>query len=245
MQTANDALQTLERLYETVERYMPLMYKSTPEGKELAQAIPVLYGEVEGYYRRIAGDQKVDVIDGMHRSTFNNFFEAGFLSGRGFHSTQGKTELMKVLGRARAEASTAHVSSEPATEAVWSLLHTKVQVEARSRFDNTEYADAVFAAMRALNNEVKGIVKSRAGRDLDGVDLMHTAFSPKNPIIVLADLSSDTGRDMQQGYMEMFAGAMSAVRNPKAHESVVLTPERAIHLLFVASTLWHTLDARI
>jgi uncharacterized protein (TIGR02391 family) len=87
--------------------------------------------------------------------------------------------------------------------------------------------------------------ESLAGRDLDGVDLMHTAFSPKNPIIVLADLSSDTGRDMQQGYMEMFAGAMSAVRNPKAHESVVLTPERAIHLLFVASTLWHTLDARI
>jgi uncharacterized protein (TIGR02391 family) len=213
MQTANEALPTLERLYDTVERSMPLMHKSTPEGKELSRTIPILYGEIEEYYRRVVGDQKVEIKDGMLRTAFNNLFEAGFLSGRSFHSTAGKRELMKVLGRARGEASKTQVVT-PDSDTVWHLLHPRVQTEASSRFQNTEYADVVFAAVRALNNEVKGIVRSRTGRDLDGVDLMRTAFSPKSPIIVLADLSTDTGRDMQQGYMEMFAGTMAAVRNP-------------------------------
>ena len=99
--------------------------------------------------------------------------------------------------------------------------------------------------MKALNNEVKSIVRSRSGQEMDGATLMHAAFSLKNPIIVLADLSTQTGKDQQQGYMELFAGAMSAVRNPKAHDNVTIAPERAIHFLFLASMLWTTLDARL
>ena len=98
---------------------------------------------------------------------------------------------------------------------------------------------------KALNNEVKTIVRARGANDMDGATLMHAAFSPKNPIIVLADLTSPSGKDMQQGYMELFAGAISAVRNPKAHDNVVISPDRALHFLFLASMLWTTLDDRV
>jgi len=130
-------------------------------------------------------------------------------------------------------------------DAVWRLIHPKVRQVAQQRFKDGHNADAVEAALKALNNEVKAIFRSRGGSDLDGPNLMHTAFSPNNPKIVLADLGSQSGKDMQQGYMELFAGAMSAVRNPKAHDNVTITPERALHFLFLASMLWTTLDNRV
>ena len=73
---------------------------------------------------------------------------------------------------------------------------------------------------------------------------MHTAFSPNSPIIVLDDLSTSTGKDIQQGYMELYAGAMSGIRNPKAHGNILIDEKRAIHLLFVASLLFYKLDER-
>lgn len=135
-------------------------------------------------------------------------------------------------------------SATHAIDAVWQLIHPRVTQVAKQLFDDGHYANAVEAALKALNNEVKAIFRSRGGPELDGSTLMHTAFSPNNPKIVLADLGSQSGRDMQQGYMELFAGAMSAVRNPKAHDNVSISPERSLHFLFLASMLWTTLDDR-
>jgi uncharacterized protein (TIGR02391 family) len=119
-----------------------------------------------------------------------------------------------------------------------------VQVVAQQRFRAGHYADAVEATLKELATTVRNLVLQRGGAEMDGTSLMQTAFSPKNPIIVLADLSTQSGKDMQRGYMELFAGAMSAIRNPKAHGNISITPERALHLLFLASTLWYTLDER-
>jgi uncharacterized protein (TIGR02391 family) len=165
---------------------------------------------------------------------------------------QGKTETLTMLGslvdrlKERREDFQGDTSSASTTAiaAAWTLLHPKVRSIAQDRFLAGHYADAVEAAMKELTNSVKAIVRQRGGDDLDGVPLMQTAFSAKNPLIVLADLSTATGKDMQRGYMDLFSGAVAAVRNPKAHANVSITPERAIHLLFLASTLWFTLDER-
>jgi uncharacterized protein (TIGR02391 family) len=136
-------------------------------------------------------------------------------------------------------------SREASVASAWHLLHPRVVEIARERFAASHYADAVEASLKALNNEVRTLARARGAPDMDGARLMHAAFSPKAPIIVLADLGTESGRDMQQGYMEMFAGVMSAIRNPKAHDNVTISPERALHLLFVVSTLWFTLDSRL
>lgn len=242
-----DALPVLEHLKELLDRYNPVKYESTDKVLALAQEIPQTYGAIEELYKHYAGSQRVVVDDGPHTNAFSNYFEAGYLSGRTFHSHEGYQELLRVIGRVRAEVARTdeQVGGGPDPKAVWSLLHPKVQEVAVERFDTGQYADAVEATLKALNNAVRAITKARGASEMDGTQLMHSAFSPKNPIIVLGDLSTQSGRDTQQGFMEMFAGAMSAIRNPKSHDNVVISPERAIHLLFVASTLWYTLDARL
>ena len=42
--------------------------------------------------------------------------------------------------------------------------------------------------------------------------------------------------------MKMFSGAMTGIRNPKAHDNVLIDDLRALHLLFVASLFCFKLD---
>ena len=46
----------------------------------------------------------------------------------------------------------------------------------------------------------------------------------------------------QLGYMEIFAGTMTGIRNPKAHSNIVIDEERGTHLLYLASLLMYKLD---
>jgi len=89
---------------------------------------------------------------------------------------------------------------------------------------------------------VKEIVKNKTGEERDGADLMYKAFSVDNPLIVIDDLSTTSGKDIQDGYMHIFAGAMRGIRNPKAHDNIIIPPERAIHFIFLASLLMEKLD---
>ncbi len=125
---------------------------------------------------------------------------------------------------------------------IWSLLHRNVVTHCKTRFNDGYYADSVEAALKEINTTVKEVVKKATGQELDGASLMTRAFSINAPIIVLGDLSTETGRNIQQGYMQIFAGAMTGFRNPKAHGNLIISKERAIHFLFLASLLFHKLD---
>lgn len=138
----------------------------------------------------------------------------------------------------------AEVPITAADDSFWSLLHQRVVKTAKARFEAGQYADSVEAALKELNSVVKALVKKATGKELDGADLMHQALSPKNPIIILDDLGTESGRNQQTGYMEIFAGSMTGIRNPKAHENLTITKERAIHHLFLASLLFNRLDER-
>lgn len=120
----------------------------------------------------------------------------------------------------------------------WSLIHPEIAAEARARFEAAHFADAVEAALKIVAQKVR----DRTGITLDGSELMHTAFTPKRPLLIFKDPIPATQKAMQQGYMEMFAGAMTGVRNPKAHGIVMLDQRRAIHFLFVASLLADKVD---
>ena len=127
---------------------------------------------------------------------------------------------------------------------VWALLHPKIVEIAKPRYEAKHFADAVEAALKHINEEVKTIVRIEAGKELDGAALMRCAFSLNSPIVLLDDMTTDTGKSIQQGYMEIFAGAMTGIRNPKAHANLNITAETAIHHLFLASLLMYRLDER-
>jgi len=119
----------------------------------------------------------------------------------------------------------------------WYIIHKDIIRVAKNKFEDGYYADAVESAFKEINKRVKEIVKNKTGEELDGANLMNKALSEKNPIVVLDDLSSETGRNIQKGYMQIFAGAMTGIRNPKAHENIIISRERAIHFIFLASLL--------
>lgn len=124
----------------------------------------------------------------------------------------------------------------------WKLFHPRIVDVAKRRFEAKQYADSVEASMKAVNARVKKIYKQRKNKELDGRDLMFHAFSVEVPVIYLGDMSTITGKDMQEGYMYLFGGSMQAIRNPKAHENMEIDAKQATHMLFLASLLMYKLD---
>lgn len=105
----------------------------------------------------------------------------------------------------------------------------------RILFANGHYALAVEEAFKCLNN----IVKAKSGlNDLDGDALMRRAFSGDKPILKVNSWKTRSEKDEQRGYMELYAGAMTGIRNPRAHEhGLEDRPEHALEMLTIAGHL--------
>lgn len=127
----------------------------------------------------------------------------------------------------------------------WADIHPSITRVAKPRYEAGQFADCVEAALKEINTLLKEHVKRRTGDELDGASLMQKAFSPNNPLVVLADLSSESGRNEQQGYMQIFAGAMIGIRNPKAHANLTISDLRTRHFLYLASLLATRFDERL
>lgn len=129
-------------------------------------------------------------------------------------------------------------------EKFWELIHPSIVEVSKSRYQAGHFADCVEAAFKEVNTVVKRIYKSITNEERDGADLMRKAFTINNPQIKLSDLSTESERNIQNGYMDIFAGSMTGIRNPKAHENISISKNRAIHFLFLASLLMHKVDER-
>lgn len=128
------------------------------------------------------------------------------------------------------------------TDTFWKILHPLVTEVAKPRFESRHYADSVESALKELNDVVKKEVFNRTGKDLDGKELMEFAFSANSTVLPLGDKTTLTGKSLQVGYMQLFAGSMTGVRNPKAHSNVDISAEQAIHFLHLASLLFFKLE---
>ncbi len=138
-----------------------------------------------------------------------------------------------------------HLTASSVNDSIWYLLHPEIVRVSRTRFESGHFADSVEAAFKEINKVVKEIVKSNSGEEIDGAPLMYKAFSQNDPIIRIGDLSTETGRNIQQGYMQIFAGAIIGIRNPKAHQNEVIDFTEAFHLIIIASQLMRKLDERV
>lgn len=132
---------------------------------------------------------------------------------------------------------TSKVSSDRAAVDAYDLLIRDDELRSTTRrlFVDGHNAQAVEEACKCLNN----VVKTLAGVETsDGADLMRKAFSAKSPILKLNDLLTRSKQDQQRGYMELYAGMMTGVRNPRAHEHAYLDdPMTALELLIFANHL--------
>ena len=121
------------------------------------------------------------------------------------------------------------------------VTNEKLREVSRKRFLDKHYSDAVEVAFKCLNNAVK----DKSGLDeRDGADLMRAAFSANAPVLKLSDSDSPSARDENRGYMEIFAGSMTGVRNPRAHDHELADEsDVALELLVLANHLMRKLEA--
>ena len=77
---------------------------------------------------------------------------------------------------------------------------------------------------------------------------MHAVFNYKDVnirLLTFENLDTESGKNVQEGYMHIFASAMQAIRNPKAHENLISNKENAIDRLILASLLMKKIDEAI
>jgi len=118
-------------------------------------------------------------------------------------------------------------------------LHPEIARACSQLFEDGHYAEAVENGCKVLDM----LVKMRSMRmDPSGTELMQLVFSPKAPILKYNNQANDSEKSEQQGMMYLFAGAMLALRNPRAHGLVDDHPENAVEYLSFLSMLAKSLD---
>jgi uncharacterized protein (TIGR02391 family) len=123
-------------------------------------------------------------------------------------------------------------------DAYLSRARPEIARAASELYKDGHYANAVEDSVKALNL----LVRLRSSLEFDGVPLMQKAFSPNAPVLKFNALSDQSDRDEQLGFMNMFSGAVSGLRNPRAHKFVKDDPERALEFIAFVSLLAKLLD---
>lgn len=144
------------------------------------------------------------------------------------------TEILKTLQSIK----------KPIQDVHWELIHPLVTKASQKLFADEHYSNAACDAFIEINDRVKKIYKAHCpdAVELDGQALMNKVFADKDPVLKVCDLSDETGRNMQLGTRFMLAGAMSALRNPKAHANIDLEKEDAMRRITFASLLMYKID---
>ncbi len=119
-------------------------------------------------------------------------------------------------------------------------LHPEIIDASAKLFVDGHYSEAIFNAFK----KVEILVKNKSGvKNLTGHPLMQKVFSVKTPLLKFNTLISQIDKDEQQGMMELFAGAMLGIRNPKAHNQIIQKDSvKTMEYLSFASLLCKRLD---
>lgn len=64
---------------------------------------------------------------------------------------------------------------------IWEELHPAVVRIAKSRVESGNFADAVEACLKEVNDRIKKFVREKTAKEFDGADLMNRAFSLQTP----------------------------------------------------------------
>ncbi len=120
-------------------------------------------------------------------------------------------------------------------------LHHLVSVASGSQVASGHYDDAVFNALKAVEDRVKTLT---ASTDI-GKKLMTTLFNERAPLLDITSDHADAAQadDEREGYKFLFMGAAQALRNPRGHGGHLQTGEaEAMEMLVTASLLMRALD---
>ncbi len=115
----------------------------------------------------------------------------------------------------------------------------EIGLASRELFLDGHYQSAVENAYKAIES----VVAERCGSTDYGTGLMRRAFGGEAPRIPLIPLVTEPDKQIQEGYSHLFAGSMQAIRNPRAHGSILDQPDEALELIIWAQHLMRKLKS--
>lgn len=114
------------------------------------------------------------------------------------------------------------------------LLHPKIIESSYFLFKEGNYREAVLNSIIAVFD----FIRAKTKINKDGQDLISKAFSLTDPYLVLSELETESGKNDQKGFIQLFQGAYLGIRNPKAHSlEERLDKKKAAQYLIFASLL--------
>lgn len=117
------------------------------------------------------------------------------------------------------------------------VTNKSLRKKTRKLFMDGHHARAVEEAYKLIDNFVKK-KSDLLDTSLTGSNLMNRVFSSNNPILKLNECKTASEKDEQTGFMQIFSGCMTGIRNPRAHETDWEdTKEHALELLVFANYL--------
>jgi len=119
------------------------------------------------------------------------------------------------------------------------VTNARIRRATRGLFHDGYYALAVEECFKSVNDTVKELSQVRD----DGASLMRRVLSVKTPTLALNNLQTESDESEQNGYMDIFAGCMTGIRNPRAHKAEYLdAPDRALEMIAWGQHLMQKLD---
>lgn len=114
------------------------------------------------------------------------------------------------------------------------VTEPEIVVVSRDLFASGHYSLAVQEAFKALEK----YVQVKAAHQQSGTALMESVFSANKPHLYWSERKTQSEKDEQRGYMQLYAGSMIGIRNPVTHEfKWVDEAETALELILFAQHL--------
>lgn len=165
----------------------------------------------------------------------------GLSSGKDIASAM--SNILRSFGEAGHEVrrvSPKDTASEPRDCFDELVTNDQIRQVSATLYRDKHYARAVEEAFKCLNNAAKD---KSGNTSAHGASLMRTVFSANAPVLKLNSFQSESEKSEQHGYMEIFAGSMTGIRNPRAHEhELVDESDVALELLVLANHLMRKLE---
>lgn len=213
----------------TAELTYQELYKDSKKNKE-----DYLYDE----FVKIGESGREDILDYVLAKTISKtsvYFKKG---DKNYKFTRDKfTELKSKL---KIDKESKPVENEKLFKS--RKFHKSLIFVSKRLFIDSHYSQAIFEACKVLENSVR----NKSKLNLSGTPLMQQAFSANNPILKFNSMSTQSDKDEQAGFMQIYAGVMQGIRDPKGHSILNLKDrDKTLEYLSLISLLLRRVDEAI
>ncbi len=126
----------------------------------------------------------------------------------------------------------------------WRHLNDNLKERIKAYYENQQYGEAADQAVKIYCE----LIRKLTGRKDDGTDLTGKVFSKDKPILLITEIDTVTGQNLQAGQEALSRGLITGFRNPISHAPIdsivpnIFTEMDCLNILSLTSYLLERVD---